>query len=312
MTAVSERKSPPKPSDRPRGRRRAGSWRFRPGHLFVSGYVVLLGMFGVFPVLYSFDLALVDNQGRWAGLANFTKTFKDFRFLPAIQHVGLYLVLWLVSLTVLVVVLALVVHRVRSKWSRVALRFAYYIPGALAGASSVVLWLFVLNPTVSPVSTLLRWTGSDTFTQVISTDHLPVVFTIIAFWTGAGGWILVLYGALNTIPIEVVEAARVDGAGPIRTAWHVELPMIRKWVAYMLILSLAAGTQLFVEPQLMNQASLGIVSNDYSVNQLAYQYAFAQNDFNGSAALSIDLLIVALLAAAIFVAKGRLFETDTD
>jgi multiple sugar transport system permease protein len=312
MTAVTERPATAATTNRPGSRRRVGSWRFRPGHLFVSGYVVLLAAFGVFPVLYSIDLALTDNQGRWAGLANFTKTFEDFRFLPAIGHVALYLLLWLVSLTVLVVVLALVVHRVRSKWGRVALRFAYYIPGALAGASSVVLWLFVLNPTVSPVSALLRWTGSDTFTQVISTEHLPVVFTIIAFWTGAGGWILVLYGALNTIPLEVVEAAKVDGAGSIRTAWHVELPMIRKWVAYMLILSLAAGTQLFVEPQLMNQASLGIVSNDYSVNQLAYQYAFAQNDFNGSAALSIDLLIVALLAAAIFVAKGRLFETEPD
>ena len=312
MTAVTERQSTPKTADRSRGRRRAGSWRFRPGHLFVSGYVVLLGLFGIFPVAYSIDLALVDNKGSWAGFANFTKTFKDYRFIPAIEHVGLYLLLWLVSLTILVVVLALMVHRVKSKWTKVALRFAYYIPGALAGASSVVLWLFVLNPTVSPVSALLRWTGSDTFTQVISINHLPVIFAIIAFWTGAGGWILVLYGALNTIPIEVVEAAKTDGAGPIRTAWHVELPMIRKWIAYMLILSLAAGTQLFIEPQLMTQASLGIVGDDYSVNQLAYQYAFAQNDFNGSAALSIDLLVVALIAAAIFVAKGRLFETDTD
>ena len=312
MTAVTEHRSKSKTADQPRSRRRAGSWGFRPGHLFVSGYVVLLGLFGIFPVAYSIDLAFVDNQGRWAGLANFTKTFKDYRFIPAIEHVGLYLLLWLVSLTVLVVVLALMVHRVKSKWTKVALRFAYYIPGALAGASSVVLWLFVLNPTVSPVSALLKWTGSDTFTQVISIDHLPVIFAIIAFWTGAGGWILVLYGALNTIPIEVVEAAKTDGAGPLRTAWHVELPMIRKWIAYMLILSLAAGTQLFIEPQLMTQASLGIVGDDYSVNQLAYQYAFAQNDFNGSAALSIDLLIVALVAAAIFVAKGRLFETDTD
>ena len=67
----------------------------------------------------------------------------------------------------------------------------------------------------------------------------------------------------------------------------------------MLILSLAAGTQLFVEPQLVSQASFGVVSNDYSVNQLAYQYAFTQNNFNGAAAISIDLLIVALACAGI-------------
>ena len=148
------------------------------------------------------------------------------------------------------------------------------------------------------------------FTDVIAPGHLPSIFALVAFWTGAGGWILVLYGALNTISTEVVEAAKVDGAGPIRTAVSFELPMIRKWIVYMLILSFAAGTQLFVEPQLVSQASFGIVPNDYSVNQLAYQYAFTQNNFNGSAALSVGLLLVSVVCASVFVARGRLFETD--
>ena len=82
---------------------------------------------------------------------------------------------------------------------------------------------------------------------------------MIAFWTGAGGWIVVMYGALNTIPTELEEAARIDGAGPITIALRLKLPLIRKWVAYMAILSFATGTQLFVEPQLVNQASLGLV-----------------------------------------------------
>ena len=78
----------------------------------------------------------------------------------------------------------------------------------------------------------------------------------------------------------------------------------------MAIMSLAAGTQLFVEPQLLSQASQGVVPNDYSVNQLAYQYAFQQSNFNGSAAISILLLIVALGLSAFFVFRGGLFEKD--
>jgi multiple sugar transport system permease protein len=280
------------------------------GHLFVSGYVVLLALFGVIPVIYSLYLALTRPAGGFAGLGNFIQTAEDYRFVPAIEHVAAYLVLWLVSLTVFVVLLALVVHRLASRRGKAFIRFAYYIPGALAGASSVLLWLFVLNPSVSPVSVLLRWTGNTQFTGVIAPGHLPVVFMIIAFWTGAGGWILILYGALNTIPDDLLEAARVDGAGPLSTAWHVQLPLIGKWITYMLILSLAAGTQLFVEPQLVSQASFGLVSNYYSVNQLAYQYAFTQNNFNGAAAISIDLLIVALACAGILISRGRLFRTD--
>jgi ABC-type sugar transport systems, permease components len=81
---------------------------------------------------------------------------------------------------------------------------------------------------------------------------------MIAFWTGAGGWIVVMYGALNTIPDELEEAARIDGAGPVTIALRLKLPLIRKWIAYMIILSFATGTQLFIEPQLVNEASLGL------------------------------------------------------
>jgi multiple sugar transport system permease protein len=312
---VTPTRAPARPA-LPGGRAAAAGWLgrpsrwLRPGHLFVLPYVVLLAVFGIIPVIYSVYLALTNASGGFAGLGNFTKTARDYRFLPAIEHVAAYLLIWLLALAVLVVLLALLVHRLTANRARVVVRFAYYIPGALAGAASVLLWLFVLDPTVSPVGAILRWTGNDQFTQVIAPGHLPTLFAVIAFWTGAGGWILVMYGALNTIPADMLEAAKVDGAGPVRTALLIQLPMIRKWVVYMLILSFAAGTQLFVEPTLISQSSFGIVPNYYSVNQLAYQYAFTQNDLNGSAAISIDLLIVALLCAGLFVARGRLFETE--
>jgi multiple sugar transport system permease protein len=279
------------------------------GYAFSSGYTVLLVLFGVLPTLYAFYLAFTEN-GAFVGVDNFVHVFGDYRFLPAVQHVALYLVIWLALLVVVVVLLALIVHAIRSRWLSASVRFLYFIPGALAGASSVMLWLFVLDPTVSPVAALLRGLGLNSFVQTVSVQNLPVVFTVIAFWTGAGGWIVIMYGALNNIPVEVMEASRIDGAGPISTAWHIQIPLLRKWIAYMGIMSLAAGTQLFVEPRVLSQASKGVVSPDYSLNQLAYLYAFKQSDFNGSAAISLILLVVALALAALFVFRGGLFERD--
>jgi multiple sugar transport system permease protein len=138
--------------------------------------------------------------------------------------------------------------------------------------------------------------------------NLPPIFAIIAFWTGAGGWIVIMYGALNNISPDVIEAAHIDGAGSVQIAWHIQLPLLRKWISYMGIMSLAAGTQLFVEPQLLSQASNAVVPNDYSLNQLVYQYAFQQNDFNGAAAISLLLLVIALALSAVFVTRGGLFE----
>lgn len=300
---------PPTPpaasTSRPRGSVERAQGRI--GLAFVAPYTLFLIAFGLLPTLYAIYLAFT-KKGAFVGFANFLKIFKDYRFLPAVEHVGIFLVVWLVALVLLVVVLAVMVHSIGMRWLSGAMRFVYYIPGALAGASSVMLWLFVLDPTVSPVAFLLKAMGFDSLVSVVQADRLPFVLAVIAFWTGAGGWIVVMYGALNNIPKEVLEAARVDGAGPIRTAWSIQIPLMRKWIAYMVVLSFAGGTQLFVEPRVLAQASRGVVSQDYSLNQLAFLYAFKQSDFNGSAAISLVLLAVALVLSIVFVFKGGLFE----
>lgn len=277
------------------------------GLAFVAPYTLFLAMFGIIPVLYAIYLAFT-RRGDFVGFDNFVRIFRDYRFLPAVEHVGIFLAVWLIALVVFVVLLALLVHSMGMRWLSGSLRFIYYIPGALAGASSVMLWLFVLDPTVSPVAFLLNWMGITSLVGAVQADRLPLVLAAIAFWTGAGGWIVVMYGALNNISKDVIEAARVDGAGPIRIAWSIQIPLMRKWIAYMVIMSFAGGTQLFVEPRVLSQASRGVVGQDYSLNQLAFLYAFRQNDFNGSAAISLVLLVVALALSIYFVFKGGLFE----
>jgi multiple sugar transport system permease protein len=308
MTAVQTAVALPavEPVRRRPARRRTG-WA---GYLFVAGYTILLLAFGVFPTVYAFFLALTNDRGQFTGLNQFTKVAQDYRFLPAFLNIALYLAMWMVSLVVLTVVVAVVLRsRIRPGLSAV-IRFLCYLPGALAGVAGVLVWLFMLDPSVSPASWLLNAMGFDTFSAVLAPGDLPVIFVLIAFWTGAGGWIVVMYGALNNIPDEVLEAARMDGAGPWQTAWHIQVPMIRKWIAYMAILAFAAGTQLFVEPQLLQTASLGRVSPTWSPNQLAYVYAFQHGDFNGAAAISIFLLALGLICAGLLVTRSDLFEVD--
>ena len=277
---------------------------------FVLPYLPFLIVFGIAPTVYALDLAFTNAGGGWVGFHNFARTFDDFRFAPAFRHIFLYTVVWLGSLMVFVVGLALLLHG-RAGRASSTFRFLYYMPGALAGAAAVVIWLFMLDPTVSPASFLLRdLLGAHIFAQSIAPGNLPYIFAMIAFWTGAGGWIVVMYGALNTIPPDLEEAARIDGAGPFTIAFRLKLPLIRKWVAYMLILSFATGTQLFVEPQLVQQASFGLVPDTWSANQLAYQLAFRYGDFNAAAAIAVDLLMIGLVGAVLIVTRSGLFRTD--
>ena len=277
---------------------------------FVLPYLPFLIVFGIAPTIYALELAFTNAGGGWVGFHNFVRTYDDFRFIPAFKHILTYTIVWLGALMVFVVGLALLLHG-RANRVSATYRFLFYIPGALAGAAAVVIWLFMLDPTVSPGAFLLRdLLGARIFAQSIAPANLPYIFAMIAFWTGAGGWIVVMYGALNTIPPDLEEAARIDGAGPFTIAFRLKLPLIRKWIAYMLILSFATGTQLFVEPEIVQHASFGLVSDTWSPNQLAYQLAFRYADFNAAAAIAVDLLMIGLVGAVLIVTRSGLFKAE--
>lgn len=277
------------------------------GYLFVAPYVLLLIVVGVYPAGYALHLALTSFTAHFTGLTNFIKTWQLPQFLPAVEHIGIFLAIWLPALVLFVVGLSLVLHSLDRRVSA-AFRVVFYLPAALAGSASVMLWLFMLQPGVSPWSFILHWLGFTTLGDSLTPGNLPVIFALIAFWSGAGSWIVVMYGALATIPTDVLEAAKLDGAGAWRTAVRIKLPLIKRWIAYMLIGAFAAGTQLFAEPVLVSEVTRGALNQTWSPNQLAYSLSFNLDNFNWAAAIAVDLLAVALISAAVILWRSRLFK----
>jgi len=291
---------------RPAGPRR----RSRSGYLFVGGYVVLLILVGIVPAGYALELAFTSVSGHFAGFTNFINTYRDFRFIPAFEHIAEFMAIWLTALIVIVIGMSLVIHTLSPRVSA-TLRFLFYLPAAFAGSAGVLVWLFMLQPNLSPWDVVLRALGYRTLGASLIPSNLPIIFGLIAFWTGAGAWILVIHGALTNIPKDLLDAAALDGAGPVQTALRVKLPMIKKWVVYMLIVAFAGGTQLFAEPELFSQATHGIlVTSAWSPNQFATSLAFMTDNFNYAAAISVDLLVIALLCAGVLVFRTRLLKED--
>jgi len=92
----------------------------------------------------------------------------------------------------------------------------------------------------------------------------------MAFFTGSGNWIVIQYGSLQSIPDEILEAERIDGANAVQAALRIKLPMIKKYLIYMTILTFAAGLQIFVEPFLISSSVYPNIAQDWSLNQLAF------------------------------------------
>lgn len=285
---------------------------FNPGYVFVLPYILLLLFFGIVPSVYALFISFTDPNSdttSFNGLANYITAFHDFRFLAAFAHALLYLLLWLPITTVGVLFLALLLHARASRFSTV-MRLIYFLPGAVTGSASVLLWMFMFDPSVSPFNFIFSALGVRDITAVIYEPNLPILLTIIAFSTGAGGWIVVMYGAFQNISNEILEAAKIDGCNAIQTALSIKLPLISKYIVYMLILSFAGGIQLFVEPQLLSKAVRNTISPTWSPNELAYEFAFNLGNFGVSAAISTLLLIVGLIGAFLLIFRTRFFSTE--
>ncbi|MGX1471663.1 UNVERIFIED_CONTAM: multiple sugar transport system permease protein [Streptomyces canus] len=293
---------PVTPRRRRRPARSAAVW------ILVGPYTVFLVVFGLAPAGYALWTSFVDS-GSFTGGSDWATVFEDYRLADAAANVATYLLLWLPILLLTVLSLAFTLH-VRPGRTTGALQLVYYLPGAVTGSAAALLWLFMVSPDSSPFSPLLKLMDVQSATDALSGGVIAVL-TVMGVAVHAGGWIVVLYGALNALPKDVLEAAQVDGASAWRTMWHVKLPMVRTYVAFVLISSFASGSQVFVEPTVLSTGAPGQISPTWSVNQLAYTYATQDGDFGKAAALSLAMLAVGVLAAWIVITRTHMYATDS-
>lgn len=297
-------------TDRTRKEKQKARRDTRMSYLLLAPYLILLLMFGLFPIAYAFGLSFFDTiEMVFWGFTNYQFVFDDFRVPASVVNVLTFVAIWVTITVVGVAVLSLMLDSINRKTAN-ALRTIYFLPGAVTSSAIVVLWLFVLDPSVSPFQPVLHALGWGTRADVISGVGLVGVFAIMAYFSASGGWIVVFGGALSSLPTEVMEAARIDGANRFQLATRIKLPMIWRSLVLMGILSLAGGLQLFVEPQLMGLAGPQFAQNDWSLNQMAFQYAFRMGDFGASAALSTLLVGSSIVIALVIVFATKFYKID--
>ena len=276
--------------------------------LFLVPYGILLMMFGVIPITYAFGMSFFDTiDGVFWGLTNYYVALDDYRLGPSILNILTFVVFWVTATILAVTGLSLMLDAVGRRLS-ILLRTVYFLPGAITSSAVVVLWLFLLDPLVSPFQFAFDALGWETRQHTMAGIGNAGAFALMAFMAHSGGWIVVMGGALSSLSSEVIDAARVDGANLFQQAIRIKLPMIWRSLCLMGILTFSAGLQIFVEPQLMRMAGPLYARDDWSVNQLAFQYAFSFGDFGVAAALSSMLLAVSMAIALVLIFATKFYH----
>ncbi|WP_433698893.1 carbohydrate ABC transporter permease [Nocardiopsis sp. CA-288880] len=290
----------------------------RPGAVALAPWAFLAPFLGLFvlcfllPILYAFyqsflrvrRFGLFGEEGRetvFAGFDNYARALGQDGFVDSIGRVLLFGVVQVPVMIGLALLLALLLESASATWPAF-FRAAFFMPYGVPGVVASLLWGFLYTPGLSPVIDVAGAVGLEL--DPLGPDTVLWSIANIITWLFVGYNMLILIAQLKTIPEELYEAARIDGAGPFQTAWRIQIPLIRPALVLTTVFSVIGTLQLFAEPLIIKGFTVNIDSA-YTPNMAAFNSAFTDNDYNVAAAQSV---IVALAAFVLSFGFLRLVD----
>ncbi|WP_260478689.1 carbohydrate ABC transporter permease [Kibdelosporangium aridum] len=258
---------------------------------------LVVGVFFLIPLGLAVWMSLNEwpllGEPTFTGADNYTAIADDELFTSAIWFTVKYTVITTVVLFVIAFGMALLVQHSRPGVG--LMRTAYFLPAAVGLAAASLLWFALYSNDVGPLSDVLIWLGVvDQPVQWLDTPDSALWSTVaMVTWRFAGFQMLILMTGLQAIPVDVYEAARIDGAGWWRTMRSITLPLMRPTIALLLVLSVTGSLLAFEQFYLLTGG--GPDNSTVTVVMVLYRQAFRLLDLGVAAAMSVVVLI-ALIA----------------
>jgi multiple sugar transport system permease protein len=285
-----------RPLARRRPSRGVASARRRSIAGFIAPFAALFALFYLLPIGWALyrSFFVTEREGPFGapqevfgGLENYTRALGDAEFIRSVGRVLLFGVVQVPVMLLLALVFALLLDSGTARLKRF-FRLTYFAPYAVPTVIGAIMWGFLYAPSLSPVVDVLRGVGIDI--AFLSSGTVLWSIANIVTWTYTGYNMLILYAALQAVPGELYEAARIDGARGWDIAWRIKIPLIRPALILTAVFSIIGTLQLFNEPQVLRSLTTSITST-YTPNLVAFTAASA-NNFSYAAALSFLLAVV--------------------
>jgi multiple sugar transport system permease protein len=267
--------------------------------LFLAPFLAMFVAFYLAPVVYAIYLSLFIRkrvglgpaQEVFAGLANYVRAVQDWDFLNGLKNMFVFGAFQVPIMLGLAVALALLLDQSRGIFMKLC-RTAFFMPYGIPTAIGALIWGYLYSPNLSPFNQVLNALNQSTI------DFLSpalVLFSIanIVTWTWTGYNMITLFAALQNIPQELYEAARVDGATTWNIVRSIKLPLLMPTLKLLFIFSVIGTSQLFTEAFVLRP--LGYVADNITPN--LYLYLTAARDANYSYAGAMAILLALLIFA---------------
>ncbi|HEY8023304.1 MAG TPA: sugar ABC transporter permease [Burkholderiaceae bacterium] len=280
-------------------------------YVLLSPFIILFLVFGLFPLLFSLYLAFHSWEPsaglqamQYVGFDNFTFSLQDEWFWKSLKNT-----LWMAAASgipqhLLAIPLACFIHA-SLKRTRNALVGAYFMPYITSTVAIAIMFTVLFSTNFGVINLaikeLAQLPGLGAFLPhepvdwITNADNIKSAVSIVVFWRYLGFNIVLYLAALQTIPSDLYEAARMDGAGRLQQFWHITLPGLRPILYFGVTLSVVGGLQLFEEPFILTAGNGGSDQAGMTTAIYMYRMAFDFNDFGAASAMSWLLFAVVVV-----------------
>ncbi|WP_019060925.1 carbohydrate ABC transporter permease [Streptomyces prunicolor] len=281
---------------------------------FLSPWIIGTAALTLFPVGYALYLSFTAWDGvsvfkPWVGLANYREVLTSSDTLSSLSKT-LLLVAIIVPTTIVgsLVLAVLLNERVRG---RTFFRTLIYIPAIVPPVASALIWKVVFDQNSGAANRVGAMFGVDAVNWLTG-NRAFVVLVVVLLW-GVGAGIIINLAALQTVPMEQLEAVKLDGGNALTAFRHVTLPVISPVLLFQTVLVTITTLQTFVPALLLSPISTGggdVYTNIPNANRVymvdVYSQFFAYSRYGyGSAMLTVFFLVIVVLTVLIFKLVGR-------
>ena len=291
------------PRDRARTLRREALFGY--GMIAVSFVVIVV--FTLAPIVFSFVLSLfkwdVLTPATFAGLDNYRRLIRDHSVIHSLETTLILAVLIVALQLVVGLGLALLVQQHRSAWFRALFRTAFFLPLLASAASISIVFTYIFDTHFGVLNYYLNLLHLPQVGWLNSSAGATAAIVSVAVWQQLGFVFILFVAALGSLPVDVLEAASIDGTGPVRTLWSVKLPLISPTVFFAAVIGLINAMQLFDQPYVLTQGGPG--TSTTTTVLLIYRTAFQNIQFGYGSAIAVVLFAVLMVLTGLQFLIGR-------
>lgn len=295
-------------------RRRSTHRRAGAGRLFVAPNLAGVCVFMLFPLGFSLYMSFQQwdlfTPPKFVGLRNFRTLFSaDPLFLIALRNTVVYTVGTLVpTIIISLAVAGALNHKVKGIG---IFRTAIFLPLAVSSVVMAVVWQFVFNTDNGLLNIMLGWVGIGPVPWLIEPHWAMFSLCVVSVWKSVPFATVVLLAAMQGIPGDVYEAARIDGAGELRRFVFITVPLLRGALTFVVVISIINAFQAFDLVYVLTGGNGGPETGTYVLGIMLFQNAFAFLQFGYASALAwlIFAILLTLTVLQLLLAHRNRLET---